>query len=143
MQPLDVGSDGPLQRIYDHEYHKTIQQNSSVITRNKVCELACQAYQKSLYPEHLHGAFRKYGIYLDGHVFNRDQLKPSDVFIPTEDIDKTTDTDPECLADEANDQNNGKKEVVLLFNSCIVVVEDGQDVQTYPSLLKMWTNSRK
>ncbi|CAG2252971.1 unnamed protein product [Mytilus edulis] len=53
LQPLDVGCYWPLQRIYDNECHKTIRQNSSVITKYNICELACKAYQKALSPENL------------------------------------------------------------------------------------------
>ncbi|CAC5406516.1 unnamed protein product [Mytilus coruscus] len=72
LQPLDVGCYGPLQRIYDNECHKTMRQNSSVITRYDICELACKAYQKALAPENLQSAFRKTGIYpLDKSVINK------------------------------------------------------------------------
>ncbi|CAG2236348.1 unnamed protein product [Mytilus edulis] len=61
LQPLDVGCYGPLQRtcIYDNKCHKNIRQNYSVITRYKICELACKAYQKALSSENLQSAFRK------------------------------------------------------------------------------------
>jgi len=74
LQPLDVGSAGPLQRIYDHECNKTTRQNSLVFTRYNVCELAYKEYQKALYPENLQDAFRKYGIFLDGHFMSSPEM---------------------------------------------------------------------
>lgn len=46
---------------------------------------------------------------------------------------KNTNTEPECLTDEANDQNNGNDKVMevhdsYVIDSCVVVAEDGQDV---------------
>ncbi|XP_063401995.1 uncharacterized protein LOC134686219 [Mytilus trossulus] len=101
LQPLDVGCYGPLQRIYDNECHKTIRQNSSVITKYNICELACKAYQKALSPENLHSALRKTGIYpLDKTVINQDQLKPSEVFTRNEECKETTETTDEPKTDE-------------------------------------------
>lgn len=81
LQPSDVGCNGPLQRIYDHECHKTKRQNSSVIIRYNICELSCKAYQKALSPENIQSAFMKTRIYpLDKSVIKKDQLKPSEVF---------------------------------------------------------------
>lgn len=56
------------------------------------------------------------------HVITRDELKPSDVFIPTEDVNKTTNVEPECLADEANDNDhtNGKEEVMEVHDSPVI-----------------------
>jgi hypothetical protein len=50
-----------------------------------------------------------------------------------EDVNKTTDTQPECLADEAYNQNNSNEEVMevhdgSVIDSCIAAADDGQDV---------------
>ena len=105
LQPLDVGCYGPLQRIYNNECHKTIRQNSSVITRYNICELACKAYQIALSADNLQAAFRKTGIYpFDKSAINKDLLCPSEVFIvPDNDVaeipENQTDVEPMHIDD--------------------------------------------
>ncbi|CAG2209355.1 unnamed protein product [Mytilus edulis] len=135
LQPLDVGCYGPLQRIYDNECHKTIRQNSSVITKYNICELACKAYQKALSPENLQSAFRKTGIYpLDKTVINQDQLKPSEVFTRNEECKETTETTDEPKTDEIQMQVvevDMNREVTEAVESAVTdVVEDMQDHDT-------------
>jgi hypothetical protein len=59
-------------------------------------------------------------------------LKPSEVFIPTVDVKKATNTVPEVLADEVHNQDNSNDDIMEVhespvISSCIVVVEDGRD----------------
>jgi hypothetical protein len=90
LQPLDIGCYRPLQRIYDNECHKMMRQNHSIITRYNVCELGFKAYQRALSPQNLQSALRKTGIYsLTMTVINRDLLKPSEVFKPSDDDNET------------------------------------------------------
>lgn len=96
LQPLDVGCFGPLQRIYDNECHKTIRQNSSVITRYNICELASKAYQKALSTENLQSSFKRAGIFpLNKNCINPDLLKPSEAFTANT---ETGDSQPENIA---------------------------------------------
>ncbi|CAC5414122.1 unnamed protein product [Mytilus coruscus] len=129
LQPLDVGCYGPLQRIYDNECHKTMRQNSSVITRYNICELACKAYQKALSPENLQSAFRKTGIFpLDKSVINKDQLKPSEVFKTNDECKETTDEPKTDNIQVVEVDTHGEvTEFVESAVTDILVVEDLQD----------------
>ena len=61
------------------------------ITEHDICELACNAYGKSLLAGNLQSAIRKCGIYsYDRTVINDDILKPSEVFISKEVSDTET-----------------------------------------------------
>ncbi|XP_052097897.1 uncharacterized protein LOC127732747 [Mytilus californianus] len=129
LQPLDVGCYGPLQRTYDNECHKTMRQNSAVITRYNICELACKAYQNALSPENLQSAFGKTGIYpLDKSVINTDQLKPSEVFTANDECKKTTDEPKTDNIQVVEVDTNGEvTEAVESAVTDILVVEDLQD----------------
>jgi len=121
LQPLDVGCYGLLQRIYDNECHKTMRHNHSIITRYNVCELGCKAYQKALSPENLQSAFRKTGIYpLTIIVINRDLLKPSEVFKPSDDNNET-----EMNIDD-NDDTTVLEPVTVMEDENYDLVEDCQ-----------------
>ncbi|CAC5359071.1 unnamed protein product [Mytilus coruscus] len=106
-----------------------MRQNSSVITRYNICELACKAYQKALSPENLQSAFRKTGIYpLDKNVINKDQLKPSEVFTTNDECKETTNepkTDDIQLVEV--DTNGEVTEAVESAVTDILVIEDLQD----------------
>ena len=76
LQPLDVGCYGPFENIYNSLCHKTIRLSGCTITKHDVCELACNAYGKSLSAGNLQSDFRKCGIYpFDRTVINDDIFK--------------------------------------------------------------------
>ncbi|XP_065941319.1 uncharacterized protein [Magallana gigas] len=80
LQPMDVGCYGPLQKIYNNLCHQKMRATSTVITKQDVCALACQAYSKALSAQNLQFAFRKCGIYpFNADVVPAEALAPSSV----------------------------------------------------------------
>ena len=90
LHPLDIGSFGPFEKIYNSVSHKFMRKNiSHRITRYDVCSLGCVAYSKALTASNLQSFFSKNGIY----PYNSDVLDSSD-FKPSEILqeDKHTET---------------------------------------------------
>ncbi|CAC5387135.1 unnamed protein product [Mytilus coruscus] len=106
-----------------------MRQNSSVITRYNICELACKAYKKALSPENLGSALRKTRIYpLDKSVINKDQPKPSEVFTANDECKETTDEPKTDNIQVVEVDTNGEvTEAVESAVTDILVVEDLQD----------------
>ncbi|CAC5364057.1 unnamed protein product [Mytilus coruscus] len=136
-----------------------MRQNSSVITRYNICELACKAYQKALSPETLQSAFRKTGIFpLDKSVINKDQLKPSEVFTTNDECKETTDepkTDNiQVVEVDTNGEVTEAVEIAIVFGIPITETEvaekvkqhvenQGKNKSTNQSSKKTWKQNKK
>ena len=107
LQPLDVACYGPLQRMYDFQCHKLINQTSAAITRYNVSEIASKVYSRALRAENLQAGFRKTDIYpLNMSAITSEYMIPSEVFIIHSDVNAVvsdSDATVECgvlIADE-------------------------------------------
>ncbi|XP_038059040.1 uncharacterized protein LOC119730293 [Patiria miniata] len=60
----DLGPFGPFEKMYNQNCRKRMAtSSSSVLEKNRVCEVASKVYAKALSPSRLQGSFKKLGIY--------------------------------------------------------------------------------
>ena len=84
LESLDVGSFGPLSRIYNNSCHKLLRENHCKITRYNIGELSTNAYVKGLSLENLRSSFRWAGIYpLNKSPYPPQVYLPSTVYTQT------------------------------------------------------------
>lgn len=105
LQPMDVGCYGPLQKIYNNLCHQKMRATSTVITKQDVCALACQAYSKALSAQNLQSAFRKCGIY----PFNADVV-PAEALAPSSVLTQRNEEEDKSDSDLDADENNNSQD---------------------------------
>jgi hypothetical protein len=102
---MDVGYYGPLQKMYNNLCHQKIRASSTVITKQQVCSLACQAYSRAQSDNNLQSAFRKCGIYpFNADIVRAEALAPSSVLTTTVlEINEDVPSSCESEKDESQD----------------------------------------
>lgn len=102
---MDVGCYGPLQKIYNNLCHQKMRATSTVITKQDICALACQAYSKALSAQNLQSAFRKCGIY----PFNADVV-PAEALAPSSVLTQRNEEEDKSDSDLDADENNNSQD---------------------------------